>query len=74
MKLTLRASINAVQIGSRPICCSLAAYRQLQLLWVYSSLNYFLFFSFLFFSFLLCLFLTFSFVPINMIDTKLRGN
>ncbi|EKN4912776.1 hypothetical protein EFV91_01135 [Yersinia enterocolitica] len=69
MKLTLRASINAVQIGSLPICCSLAAYRQLQLLWVYSSLNYFLFFSFL-----LCLFLTFSFVPINMIDTKLRGN
>ncbi|EKN6085596.1 hypothetical protein DVQ25_01245 [Yersinia enterocolitica] len=66
-------------MGSRPICCSLAAYRQLQLLWVYSSLNYFLFFSFLFFSFLffsflLCLFLTFSFVPINMIDTKLRGN
>ncbi|EKN5041787.1 hypothetical protein EFV68_05130 [Yersinia enterocolitica] len=45
MKLTLRASINAVQIGSLPICCSLAAYRQLQLLWVYSSLNYFLFFS-----------------------------
>ncbi|EKN5112734.1 hypothetical protein DVP73_01315 [Yersinia enterocolitica] len=42
--------MNAVQIGSRPICCSLAAYRQLQLLWVYSSLNYFLFFSFLFFS------------------------
>ncbi|PNM24061.1 hypothetical protein A6J66_007525 [Yersinia enterocolitica] len=35
MRLILRASINAVQIGSRPICHSLAAYLPRQFLWVY---------------------------------------
>ncbi|PNM09065.1 hypothetical protein A6J64_020510 [Yersinia enterocolitica] len=33
MRLTLRASINAVQIASRPICHSFAAWLQLQLIW-----------------------------------------